>query len=90
MPYSSYNVNILPGLLYGEAAPRPIEDGFLCESDGMLYVLAEDFEEAGFLYDLRALYDWINGKKTLLEPAVFRPYEPVHIEGDCDCGRDGL
>ena len=35
-------------------------------------------------------YDLTLGEKTLLEPAVFLPYEIVHIEGDCDCGETGF
>ena len=26
----------------------------------------------------------------MLEPAVFTPYEVVHVEGDCDCGETGF
>lgn len=41
-------------------------------------------DEGLYEYDLR------QGGKTLLEPAVFQPYEIVHIEGDCDCGETGF
>lgn len=35
-------------------------------------------------------YDLFCGEKMLLEPAVFRQQEIVHVEGDCDCGETGF
>ncbi|MBD5458012.1 MAG: hypothetical protein HDR27_05495 [Lachnospiraceae bacterium] len=35
-------------------------------------------------------YNLGNNGRKLLEPAVFTPYEIVHVEGDCDCGETGF
>ena len=106
--------------------PKHVEEGYVYEADGLLYLLDEEFQEITLLCDLMDLmgedylfspwvsdknkcdvtadasrllactdeglyeYDLENGERKLLEPAVFTPYEVVHVEGDCDCGETGF
>lgn len=106
--------------------PKRVEEGYVYEVDGLLYLLDEEFQKTTLLCDLMELmgedylfspwvtdknkcdvpedasrllactdeglyeYDLENGEGKLLEPAVFTPYEIVHVEGDCDCGETGF
>lgn len=106
--------------------PKRVEEGYVYEVDGLLYLLDEEFQETTLLCDLMELmgedylfspwvsdknkcdvtadasrllactdeglyeYNLENGEGKLLEPAVFTPYEIVHVEGDCDCGETGF
>lgn len=105
---------------------KHVEEGYVYEVDGVMYLLDEKFQETTLLCDLMDLmgedylfspwgvdknkfdvtadasrllactdeglyeYDLKNGERKLLEPAVFTPYEIVHVEGDCDCGETGF
>lgn len=61
-----------------------IAEQHICDVTGDVSRMLACTDEGLYEYDLK------HGEKKLLEPALFEPYEIVHVEGDCDCGETGF